>query len=68
MPVMRRESDGSIIHANTNDLTNGINTIKYANDYTKIIEETNDGDHTQVGFSKITDRRDHDRSEKIKDI
>ena len=68
MPVMRRKSDGSIIYANTNDVKNDINAIKYVKDYTKIIEEMNDSDDTQVGFSKISQRRDHNRSEKIKDI
>ena len=50
-----------IIHAGTNDLTNDVNT-------TNIIEEMNVGGDIQVGFSGITERRDHDLVEKIKDI
>ena len=48
-PATRKKHEEIITHADTNDLTNDINTMKYANSITKIIEEMNDGDDTQVG-------------------
>ena len=63
---MRKKPDGIIIHEDTNGLTNDINTMSKS--IAKIIEEMNDGDDIQVGFSGISERRDHNPSEKIKGI
>ena len=42
--------------------------MKHAKSITKFIEEMNDGDDTQVGFSGISERRDKNPCEKIKNI
>ena len=60
--------DAIIIHTGTNDLTNGVNTMKHVRSIAKIIEEMKGGGDIRVGFSGITERRDHDLGERIKDI
>ena len=65
---MRKKSDAIIIHIGTNDLTNDVNTMKYIRSITKITEEVKGDADIQVGFSGITDRRDHDLDGEIKDI
>ena len=68
MPAMRKKLYAIIIHTGSNDLTSDVNTMKYVRSITNIIEEMNGGDNIQVEFSGIIERRDHDLSEKIKDI
>ena len=57
--------DAIIIHTGTNDLTNGVNTMKHLR---SIAKKMKCGGDIQVGFSGIIERRDHDLGEKIKDI
>ena len=67
-PAMRKKPDAIIIHTGTNDLTNDVNTMKNVRSLTKIIEEMHGGGDIEAGFSGVIERRDHDLSEKSKDI
>ena len=67
-PVMRKKLDAIIIYADSTDLTSDVSTMKYVRSIIKIIEQMNGGDNIQIEFSGIIERRDHDLSEKIKDI
>ena len=67
-PAMRKKPDAIIIHTGTNDLTNDVNTTKHVRSIKKIIEEMKGVGDIQVGFSEITERRDHDLGGKIKEI
>ena len=53
-----------MIHTETNNLTD-VNTMKYVKYF---IEEMNGFADIQVDFSGMSERRNHDLSEKIKDI
>ena len=65
---MRKKPDAIIIHAGNNDLANDVNTMKNVRSITNIIEEMKGRGDIQVGFLRITERRNRDFSEKIKDI
>lgn len=45
-----------LIHLDTNNLTSDVNMMKCTKRITKIIEEMNDGDDTQVIISGISER------------
>lgn len=57
-----------LIHVDTNNLTSDVNMMKCTKRITKIVEEMNDGDDTQVIISGISERRDHNPSEKIESV
>ena len=65
---MRKKPDAIIIHTGTSGLTNDVDTMNRVKSITKIIEEMKGGGDIQVRFLGITERRDHDLGEKIKDI
>ena len=65
---MRKKPDAIIIHAGNNDLANDVNTMKNVRSITNIIEEMKGCGDIQVGFLRITERRNRDFGEKIKDI
>ena len=50
-PVIRKKPDAAIIHAGTNDLTDGTNTIKQVRKITKTIQEMEDSGKIGIGFS-----------------
>ena len=50
-PVIRKKPDAVIIHAGTNDLTDGTNTIKQVRKITKTIQEMEDSGKIGIGFS-----------------
>ena len=50
-PVIRKKSDAAIIHARTNDLTNGTITMKQVRKITKTIQEMEDSGKIGIGFS-----------------
>ena len=59
--AMRKKLGAIILHAGTNDLMNDVNNAKF-------IEKVKGGVDIQVGFSEITERKNHYLVEKIKDI
>ena len=67
-PAMRKKTDAIMMHAGTSDLKNDVNSMKYVRSIKKITEKMKDDGDSQVGFSGITDRRNHNLVEKIKGI
>ena len=63
-PATRKKPDLIIVHTETNNLIN-VNTMKYVKYF---IEEMNGVADIQVGSSGMAERRNHDLSEKIKNI
>ena len=55
-PVIRKKPDAVIIHAGTNDLTNGTNAMKQVRKITKTIQEMEDSGKIGIGFSGIIQR------------
>ena len=51
-PIARRKPDTLIIHTNTNDLTNGVNTIKKVRKPVKVIREIDGSEKIKIGFSR----------------
>ena len=50
-PVIRKKPDAVIIHAGTNDLTDGTNAMKQVRKITKTIQEMEDSGKIGIGFS-----------------
>ena len=59
-PTLWKKPDAIIIHAETNDLTNDVNTMKNVRSITKIIEEMKGDGDIKVGFPGIIETRGHD--------
>ena len=51
-PIARRKPDTLIIHTDTNDLTNGVNTIKKVRKLVKVIREIDGSEKIKIGFSR----------------
>ena len=66
-PVIRKKPDAVIIHAGTNDLTNGTNTVKQVRKITKTIREIEDSGQIGIGFSGIIQRADKNFKDQIKE-
>ena len=67
-PVIRKKSDAAIIHARTNDLTNGRITMKQVRKITKTIQEMEDSGKIGICFSGIIQRADRNFKDQIKEI
>ena len=66
-PVIRKKPDAVIIHAGTNDLTNGTNTMKQVCKIAKTIQEMEDSGKISIGFSGIIQRADRNFKDQIKE-
>ena len=67
-PVTRKTPDVIIMHAGTNDLTKGVNTISKVRKIVSAIQEVDSTRNIQLGFSSIVQRADKDYSKEIKNI
>ena len=56
--VFRKKLDAVIIHAGTNDLTNGTNTMKHVRKIAKTIQEMEDSGKMGIAFAGIIERAD----------
>ena len=66
-PVIKKKPDAVIIHAGTNDLTNGTNTMKQVREIAKTIKEMEDSGKMGIGFSGIIQRVDRNFKDQIKE-
>ena len=66
-PVARKKPDILIIQVGTNDLRNGVDTIKKVGKYVEVIRELDNTENIQIGFSSIIKRIDKDFSNEIKE-
>ena len=66
-PVIRKKADAVIIHAGTNDFTDGTNTMKQFCIIAKTIQEMENSGRMVIGFSGIIDREDRNFKDQIKE-
>ena len=66
-PVARKKPDILIIQVGTNDLRNGVDTIKKTAKCVEVIRELDNTENIQIGFSSIIKRIDKDFSNEIKE-
>ena len=57
-----------VIHTGTNDIQQEINTMKMVKKLVKVIKEIDSEKETEIIFSGLTQREDHDFREKIEEI
>lgn len=67
-PLVRKKPDYLFIHTGTNDLTNGVNTMKKVKKLTKIIRELDSEEEIKLGFSSIIGRADRDLADQISEV
>ena len=59
-PIVRRKLDILIINAGTNDLTNGVNTMKKVRKLVKVVCEIDESEKNKIGFSSVIYCKDKD--------
>ena len=64
-PSIRKKPDFSLVHSETNDLTNGINTMTEIRKVVATVEEMDNERKIKLGFSSIIDREDVDKTDGI---
>ena len=50
-PIVRRKPDILILHTGTNDITNGVNTMKEVRKFVKCVKELDE--EVTIGFSSV---------------
>ena len=66
-PVAMKKPEILIIHVGTNDLTNGVSTMKKVRKFVEIIRELDNAENIQIGFSSIIQRTDKCLSNEMKE-
>ena len=56
--IARRKPDTLTIHTGTNDLTNGVNTMKKVRKLVKVVREIDESEKIKTGFSSVIYRKD----------
>ena len=64
-PIIKRKSDILLIHSDTNDLTNNVNTIKKMRDLVNGVRNQDRNEEIQVGFSSIIFRKEKELEKEI---
>ena len=59
-PATRKKPEGLVIHPSTNDNQQEINTMKMVKKLVKIIKEIDSEKETEIIFSGLIQREDHD--------
>ena len=67
-PVARRKPDTLIIHTGTNDLTNGVNTMKKVSKLVKVVREIDESGKIKIGFSSVIFRKDKDLEDERNEV
>ena len=67
-PIVRRKPDVSVIHTGTNDLTNGVNTMKEVRQLVKCVKELDKEEEVKIGFSSVINRSDRNLEKEIVDL
>ena len=66
-PIVRRKPDVLVIHTGTNDLTNGVNTMKEVR-LVKCVKELDKEEEVKIGFSSVINRSDRNLEKEIVDL
>ena len=67
-PMARRKPDTLIIHTGTNDLTNGVNTMKKVRKLVKVVREIDESEKIKIGFSSVIYRKDKDLEDERNEV
>ena len=67
-PIVRRKPDISVIHTETNDLTNRVNTMKEVRQFVKCVKELDKEEEVKIGFSSVINRSDRNLEKEIVDF
>ena len=51
--IAQRKPDSLVIHTGTNDLTNGVNTMKKVRKLVKVVREIDETEKNKIGFSRV---------------
>ena len=62
-PIAPRKSDTLIIHTGTNDLSNGVTTMKKVRKLVKVVREIDESEKIKIGFSSFPVLLDDERNE-----
>ena len=57
-----------IIHTGTNDLTNGVNTMKEVRKLVKVVREIDESGKIKIGFSSVIYRKDKDLEDERNEV
>ena len=67
-PVVRKKPDTLIFHTGTNDLTNGVNTMKKVRKLVKVVREIDESKEIKIGFSSVIYRQDKEVDDERKEV
>ena len=67
-PLVRRKPTALVIHADINDMTNNVNTLKYVRKLVKVIREIDVDKEIEIGFSSLICRTDKNIEQERKKI
>ena len=67
-PIARRKPDTLIIHTCTNDLTDGVNTMKKVRKLVKVVREIDESQKLKIGFSSVIYRKDKDLEDERNEV
>ena len=66
--IARKKPDTLIIHTGTNDLSNGVNTMKKVRKLVKVVCEIDESEKIKIGFSSVIYRKDKDLEDEPKEV
>ena len=66
-PTVRRKPDVLVIHTGTNNLTNGVNTMKEVRQLVKCVKELDKEEEVKIGFLSVINRSDRNLEKGIID-
>ena len=67
-PAMRKKLKALVIHRGTNNIQQEINTMKMVKKLVKVIKEKDPEKETEIIFSRLIQREDHDFRDQIEEI
>ena len=67
-PIELKKPDTLIIHTCTNDLTNGVNTMKKVRNLVKVDREIHKSEKFKFGFSSVIYHKDKDLEDKENEV
>ena len=67
-PVVRKNPNFLVIHSGTNNLTNGVNTMKEIRKLVKCLRDLDKDEKVNFGFSSVISRSDRNLGQEIRDL
>ena len=67
-PIAQRKPDTLIIHTGTNDLINGVNTMKKVRKLVKVVGEIHESEKFEISFSSVIYGKDKDLQDERNEV